>query len=203
MECDPTRINEILVGLEDVEVVGVEDFEGRPLRVHVRWRSLRPLCGGCAGVVWSHGCRQARLVGMASFGRPVRLVWHKHRWRCPNSGCGVKTFTGQDPAIAPSRALMTTRAGKWATRLCGLRGMAVSGIAGMLGCDWRPVNRAVIRWGKALLAADTDRIGGVSALGLDEILFCRRGRLRKAMLGDQHSRCVLRAAAGRRGGQNR
>lgn len=32
---------------------------------------------------------------------------------------------------------------------------------------------------RALLAADTDRIGEMLALGLDEILFCRRGRLRK------------------------
>lgn len=36
MECEPTRINEILVGLGGVKVIGVEDFPGVPLRVHVR-----------------------------------------------------------------------------------------------------------------------------------------------------------------------
>ena len=32
------------------------------------------------------------------------------------------------------------------------------------------------RWGSALLAVDTKRVSQVSALGLDETLFCRRGR---------------------------
>lgn len=70
---------------------------------------------------------------------------------------------------------MTTRAGKWATKLCR-RGTPVSEISRTLGCDWRPVNRAVMFWGGALLKADPDRIGRVWALGLDEILFSRRGR---------------------------
>ena len=46
----------------------------------------------------------------------------------------------------------------------------------MLGCDWHTVNASVRRWGQALLDADADRIAPVVALGLDETLFCRRGR---------------------------
>ena len=46
----------------------------------------------------------------------------------------------------------------------------------MLGCDWHTVNASVRRWGQALLDADGDRIAAVVALGLDETLFCRRGR---------------------------
>ena len=39
MESDPTRINELLVGLgAEMEVVSVGDEPGRPLRVHVRLR---------------------------------------------------------------------------------------------------------------------------------------------------------------------
>ena len=178
MECDPTRINEILVGLDGVEVVGVDDVPGKPLRVHISKKQARPLCEGCAGGVWAHGVRKVPLVDLPAFGRPVRLVWHKRRWKCPDSACGVKTFTEQDPALAPSRAVLTTRAGKHATRLCG-RGTPVSEIARTLGCDWRPVNRAVMFWGKALLKADRERIGRVQALGLDEILFYRRGRYRQ------------------------
>ena len=173
--CEPTRMNEILVGLGGVNVTGVEDIPGKPLRVRIRRKQPRPLCGGCAGRVWAHGKRWVQLVDVPSFGRPVRLVWHKRRWRCPNRDSEVKTFTEQDPAIAPVRALMTTRSGKWATQRCG-RGAAVSEIARTLGCDWRPVNRAVMFWGQALLLADQKRIGRIQALGLDEILFCRRGR---------------------------
>ena len=72
---------------------------------------------------------------------------------------------------------MTTRAGRWATRRAG-RGEPVSDIAATLGCDWHTVNRSVRRWGSALLAADTERISRVHALGLDEHLMWRRGRFR-------------------------
>ena len=48
---------------------------------------------------------------------------------------------------------------------------------------WHTVNTAVKRWGEALLAADTARISDVEALGLDEILFWRRGRFRAKTWG--------------------
>ena len=35
MEVDPTRVCELLVGLGDVEVLGVDDEAGAPLRVHM------------------------------------------------------------------------------------------------------------------------------------------------------------------------
>ena len=40
------------------------------------------------------------------------------------------------------------------------------------------MNRAVLSWGEALLAADCERVGAVEALGLDETLFGREGRWR-------------------------
>ena len=51
MECDPTRVCERLVGLGDVEVLGVDDEAGEPLRMHVRRRSRRPPCVGFPGVM--------------------------------------------------------------------------------------------------------------------------------------------------------
>ena len=39
MECDPTRVCELLVGLGDVEVLGVDGEADAPLRVHVRRRA--------------------------------------------------------------------------------------------------------------------------------------------------------------------
>ena len=100
MEVDPTRVCELLVGLGDVEVLGVEDEAGGPLRVHVRRRAPRPDCVGCGGRLWSDGERLVALVDLPVFGRPVRLVWHKRRWRCCGRGCEVGTVTEQDPAIA-------------------------------------------------------------------------------------------------------
>ena len=81
------RVCELLVGLGDVEVLGVDDEAGAPLRVHVRLRSPRPACGGCGGPLWSNGERPVELVDLPAFGRPARLVQHKRRWRC--GGLGV------------------------------------------------------------------------------------------------------------------
>ena len=99
---------ELLVGLGDVEVLGVDDDEGAPLRVHVRRRAPRPGCEVCGGALWFDGERLVVLVDLPAFGRPVRLVWHKRRWRCGDRGCGAGTVTEQDPAVAPPREKLTT-----------------------------------------------------------------------------------------------
>ena len=182
MECDPTRVCELLVGLGDVEVLGVDDESGASLRVHIRTRASRSPCVGCGGPLWSNGERPVELVDLAAFGRPSRLVWHKRRWRCARWGCPAGAVTEQDPEIAPERERLTTRAGRWATRQAG-RGRPVKDVASELGCIWHPVNTSVRRWGEALLDADTERISDVAALGLDEHLIQRRGRFRTKAWG--------------------
>ena len=177
MECDPTRVCELLVGLGDVEVLGVDDEAGVPLRVHIRRRAPRPACERCGGPLWSDGERSVELVDLPAFGRPARLVWHKRRWRCPDRGCRAGTVTEQDREIAPPREKLTTRAGRWTTRQGG-RGRPLGEVADELGCSWHPVNASVRRWGEALLEADTERIAQTEALGLDEHLMWRRGRFR-------------------------
>ena len=85
----------------------------------------------------------------------------------PSLGCAAGSFSEQDCAIAPQRALLTTRAGRWATRRAG-RGEAIADTAAVLDCGWHTVNASVRRWGQALLDAYADRIAAVVALGLDE-----------------------------------
>ena len=82
MEYDPSRMCELLVGLGDVEVLGVDEVVGKPLRFHVRCGALRPACSGCGGLLRSDGDRLVELVDLPAFGRSARLVWHKRRWRC-------------------------------------------------------------------------------------------------------------------------
>ena len=62
------------MGLDDVEVLGINDEGGAPLRVHIRRRTPRPGCEVCGGLVWSDGERQVELVDLPAFGRPARLV---------------------------------------------------------------------------------------------------------------------------------
>ena len=116
MEENPTRICELMVGLGDVEVLGVDDAPGGPLAVHIRTRA-RPACGGCGGSVWSKGTSAVGLVDLPAFGRPVRLIWHKWRWRCPAANCATsgrspRSMTG---SRRPARGALTARAGRWAT----------------------------------------------------------------------------------------
>ena len=177
MIVDPTRVCELLVGLGDVTVLGVDDDPGEPVRVHVETRAGRPRCPGCSGPVWVKDQRPVELVDLAVFGRPVRLVWHKRRWSCPSAGCATGTFTETAGRIAAARLAMTDRAGRWATGQVGRWARSVNEIAVELGCDWHTINDTVIAYGTPLVDHPT-RIGDVAAVGLDEVLFARIGKWR-------------------------
>src|SRR5690606_10970384 len=84
------------------------------------------------------------------------------------------TWTETDPRVAPARAAMTDRAGRWVTAQVGREGRTVAEVARELGCDWHTVMDAVVAYGTPLID-DPDRIGEVTALGLDETLFARTG----------------------------
>ena len=92
------RSSTLLVGLGDVDLVGIDDLgEGAPLEVVIRSRKARPSCEGCGGSVWSKGYRSVVLVDLPAFGRPVRLRWRKRRWMCPNPQCVIGSFVEQTP----------------------------------------------------------------------------------------------------------
>jgi transposase len=177
VECDPTRVCELLVGLPEVNVLGVDDVSDEPIVVHVEQRAPRAWCSSCGTRAWVKDRPEVEFVDLGCFGRPARLVWHKHRWRCPAPECAIESWTGDEPRIAPARAVMTDRAGRWCTEQVGRLGRTVAEVARELGCDWHTVNDAVIAYGTPLVE-DPERIGAVEALGLDETLFCRQGRWR-------------------------
>ncbi len=81
--------------------------------------------------------------------------------------------------IAAARQALTDRAGRWVTLQVGGNGRSVAEVADELGCAWHTVNTAVIAYGEALVDDDPERIGTVTALGLDETLFCRTGPYRR------------------------
>ncbi len=179
METDPTRICQLLVGLPEVDVLGVEATgDDAGLVVHVScpdgWQQD---CPGCGTRGWVKQHRVVRLIDLPAFGRPVVLAWHKVRRTCPNSVCGQGSWTTSDSRIAAARCSVTHRAGRWLTEQVGRFRRAVSVVASELGCDWHTVNDTVIAYGR-LLVEDPDRIGAVTALGMDETLFNRAGAYR-------------------------
>jgi transposase len=177
VQTDPTRMCELLVGLPDVIVLGVVDRRGHPLEVHIEQAGDRPACLGCGSRPLVKDRDVVELADLPCFGRPVRLMWRKVRWECPDPNCALTTWTWADPHIAAPRQAITDRAARWATVQVGRLGRPVAEVAREIGCDWHTVNDAVMAYGTPLVE-DPERIGEVSALGLDETLFCRRGRWR-------------------------
>jgi transposase len=161
----------LLVGLPDVIVSGVGEWPSW-LRIAVSCVGERPCC--CGRLAHRHGTREVVLVDLPVFGRPARLAWNKQRWRCPMCR---RSWTDDNAEIGVGRCALTTRAARWATLQVGRNGRAVSDVARDLGCGWRTVMDAVVVIGEQLID-HPDRIGTVTALGLDETLFARIGRYR-------------------------
>jgi transposase len=175
VETDHTRICQLLVGLPDVRIIGVDDVVGDPLVIHFRSVEQSRDCPSCGRSGWVKDRRVLLLTDLPAFGRPVRLAWHKTRRTCPAPDCPQGSWTCQDPRIAAPRYAVTQRAGRWMTAQVGRHRRAVAAVARDLGCDWHTVNDAVIGYG-AQLVDDPARIGVVTALGLDETLFSRTGK---------------------------
>jgi transposase len=175
---DSTRICELLVGLPDVNVLAVSDTPGAPLEVWIETRTERPACPGCGGPAVVKDRPMVRLVDLPAFGRPTELCWRKYRWRCLNSDCETGSWTEHVPSIGWPRLAMTDRAGRWVTRQIGQAGRAMSDVANELGCDWHTINNTIHAFGTPLLD-DPERIGEVTALGLDETLFFKQGRWKR------------------------
>ena len=124
-------------------------------------------CPTCGVLAHAHGRVDVHLVDAPAMGAPVRIVWRKRRWVCPDGHCKVRSFVEQDEAVVARRARLTTRASRWAIEQIRREHASVNGIRRQLGCGWRTVWDAI----RPILAkADKDpsRFDGVTILGVDE-----------------------------------
>ena len=196
------RMCELLVGLPDVVVLGVDDVPAQPIRIHVETVSERPGCSKCGVLAYAKERAVVDLIDLPAFGRPARLVWHKRRWTCTDSDCAGGSWTEIEPRIAYPRQSMSDRAGRWVTEQVGRHARSVNEVAKDLGCDWHTVNDAVLSYGEALVE-DPARYGAVRALGMDEVLFVRRGTYRSkeftTQLVDVEATQLLDVVPGRSG----
>jgi transposase len=179
----PTHIEDVLDAVErgatlllGIEGLGVErvDLEVEGGRVaHVvtadETAAACPSCGVFSTSLKGHATTHPRDIPYGA--SPVRLVWHKRRWRCREQGCPRKSFTESLPAV-PARARLTTRL----RRECG------AAIAEGFSCvlagaehyrvSWPVAHRAYVAHVDQLLAEPPPR---VCVLGIDET---RRGKLK-------------------------
>lgn len=173
MERDAIRMCELLVGLPEVRVQGVQ--RDPTLLIEIETTVELVGCPVCGLIAIGKGRRVVELVDLPAFGSSTKLRWRKRRWRCAELGCPQRSWTEEDRRIAAPRMAMTDRAGRWATLEVGRSGRSVNEVADALGCDWHTVNDAVVAYGSALID-HPERFGDVEALGLDEVLFVRRGQ---------------------------
>ncbi len=126
METDPTRMCELLVGLGEVTVVGVDRSSPVELVVTIEPVAERPDCGGCGAAAWVKDRAEVALVDLPCFDSMTTLVVRKTRWWCPNRDCAVGSWT---PELAQ-------------------KGEAQLGSSGM-GGRGRPVVKASRCWGQS------------------------------------------------------
>jgi transposase len=165
---DATGRAEALLGLSQFRVLDVAEFPDE-LWISVETTADIVGCPRCGVRALAHERRRVDIRDLPCFGRPVRLIWLKRRWRCADGDCDAKTWTEETPHVPP-RAVMTVRAGAEATRQVGELALPVAVVAKELGVSWWTVMDAVITHGTPLVD-DPERVGWVRALGIDETSF--------------------------------
>ncbi len=159
---------DLLVGLERLHVIAVErDDGGGALTITVESQHGVMGCHGCGVVAHGHGRVEVRLIDAPAMGCAVRIIWRKRRWVCPEPTCPIRSFVEEDERIATARALLSTRACRWAIQQLRREGASVAGLARQLETTWNTVWTSI----RPLLeAADADqsRFADVTILGVDE-----------------------------------
>jgi len=159
---------DVLVGLEGLHVIAVERDDGSgALTITVESEGGVMGCHSCGVVAHGHGRVEVHLIDAPAMGCPVRIIWRKRRWVCPESTCPTRSFVEQDERIATARALLSVRACRWAIGQLRREGASVAGLARQLATTWNTV-WASIRPILDTAAHDESRFDGVTILGVDE-----------------------------------
>jgi transposase len=172
---DGSGLAEALLGLEGFRVLAVTETAGE-LVVRVETAVVLTGCSGCGVRAVAHERREVPVRDLACFGRPVRLVWVKRRWRCPDPACDARTWTETSEHVG-AQVVLTRRAGVEVCRQVGEHARPVSEVALEAGVAWATVMGAVIEHGTPLVD-DPDRVGTVEQLGVDETSFRAANRER-------------------------
>jgi transposase len=159
----------LLLGLEGFAVQRVE-LSGDETRV-VHLTAAEPTAAACPGCGVPSTSRKQNATTRPKdlpYGEaPLRLRWHKTRWRCREVLCARGSFTESLPEVGP-RARRTGRLDRAAAR--GVEdGRCVAEVAASLGVSWPTAQRAVDAHAAAVLGEPEP----TTMLGIDET---RRGR---------------------------
>ena len=163
--CDAIGVAEVMLGLPGFRVLDAQQ-EAAELVLVVETIAVLFGCPECGVVATAHDRMRVAYRDLPAFGRPVRLVWVKRRFRCDEELCQASTWTETSPLLA-SRCLLTRRAGLECCLQVGANARPVSQMAREFGVAWHTVMDAVREYGQPLVD-EPGRVGEVRALGVDE-----------------------------------
>jgi len=161
-----------LLGIPGFRVEAVVESEGE-LWVGVETTADVVGCPDCGTRAKGKGRRKTVVRDLPTGGRPVRLVWWKRRWSCPDPDCERGSWSESHPQIRP-RAVLAERARRWAFTEVGEKGRTVASVASDLGVGWHTVMETVREFGAPLV--EELGLDGVTALGMDEHRWRHRPR---------------------------
>jgi hypothetical protein len=111
---DARRVCELLLGLPNVILLGVEDRPGPGLWQCTWSRRGQARLPGCGSRSVVKDRETVELVDLPAFVNR-RLFWRKVPRSCPNGGCPITTWMWAHPRLAGAGLAMTDRAGRWVT----------------------------------------------------------------------------------------
>lgn len=154
-----------LLGLDDFVVLAQVEEDGE-WWLEVETTGDRVGCWGCGTRAVGHGRRRVQVRDLPIAGHPVRLVWAKRLWRCPDINCEITTWSEESDEIAP-RAVLTERARAEICRRVGPGETSVAAAARDFGVGWHAAMAAVRDHGRPRVD-HLARLGAPAAVGLDE-----------------------------------
>jgi len=169
-----------LLGMEGFVVLAMDQIEGEWWLL-AETTSDRVGCPTCGVRAVGHGRSVVQVRDLPSGGCPVRLVWRKRRWRCPDTDCDSKTFTEQSSLVEGS---LTQRARMEICRSVGEGGHTVAEQARFFGIGWSTAMAAVRDHGRPLVE-DPHRLHQVRTLGVDEHKMLAAGPKRYTVFATQ------------------
>jgi transposase len=167
-----------MLGLEGMAVLAVSEGDGE-VEYAIASTATTGWCPVCGAQARLHARRPTWVRDLPAGHRAVTLVWVKRVWRCVHRECEKQTWTETHPEIRP-RSSWTERARRHACRRVGRDGHSVAAVARDFGVGWAAVMIAVVEYGTPLIER-RDRVGRVSAIGVDETAFTRANSTRSTV----------------------